>query len=68
MPNNLYQQLNQNNPISMIDRFNQFRNQFRGDPRQMVEQLLQSGRMSQAQFNALSQKASEFQELLRRVF
>ena len=66
MPNNLYQQLNGNNSQnrSLVDRFLEFKNSFQGDPRQIVEQLLQSGKMSQAQYNQLRQMASEFQKLL----
>ena len=71
MPNPLYQQLSQNNgngfnnPFQMIQKFNEFRQNFTGDPKQMVEQLLQSGRMSQQQFQQLSQMASEFQKLVK---
>ena len=71
MPNPLFQQLNQNNgggisnPLQMIQKFNEFRQNFTGDPKQMVEQLLQSGRMSQQQFQQLSQMASEFQKLVK---
>ena len=71
MPNPLFQQLSQNNgngfnnPFQMIQKFNEFRQNFTGDPKQMVEQLLQSGRMSQQQFQQLSQIASEFQKLVK---
>ena len=69
MPNPLFQQLNSgangNNPFAMIQKFNEFRQNFTGDPKQMVEQLLQSGRMSQQQFQQLSQMASEFQKLVK---
>lgn len=70
MANPLYQLLNggnqpTNNPLSMLQRFNEFRQSFNGNPEQMVKQLLQSGRMSQQDFNKLSQMASEFQKLLK---
>ena len=70
MANTLFQQLNQNgngfnNPFAMIQKFNEFRQNFTGDPRQVVQQLLNSGRMSQSQFNQLSQMANEFQKYLR---
>ena len=71
MPNPLFQQLSQNNgngfnnPFQMIQKFNEFRQNFTGDPKQMVEQLLQSGRMSQQDFNKYSQMASEFQKLVK---
>jgi len=70
MPNPLYQLLNggkqpANNPLTMLQRFNEFRQSFTGDPEQMVKQLLQSGRMSQQTYAQLSQMASEFQKLLK---
>ena len=70
MPNPLYQLLNggqqpANNPLAMLQRFNEFRQSFTGDPEHMVKQLLQSGRMSQQQYAQLSQMASEFQKLLK---
>lgn len=68
MANSLYQQLNnsnnQNGLAGMINQFNQFRQNFTGDPQQIVQQMLNSGRMTQAQFNQLSQMASQFQKLL----
>ena len=75
MPNRLYQQLNSQNQQNlannfgnlpnMISKFNEFRQNFTGDPKQMVEELLQSGRMTQAQFQQLSQIASQFQKLVK---
>ena len=69
MPSQLFQQLNNgmngNNPFAMMQKFNEFRQNFTGDPKQIVEQLLQSGRMSQQQFQQLSQMASEFQKLVK---
>lgn len=52
------------NPIQMIQQFRQFAQSVQGDPRQQVEQLLSSGRMSQDQFNQLQQQATEFQKVL----
>lgn len=66
MPNSLYNQLNNNSPVGMIQKFREFANSFRGDPQQIVSQLLQSGQMSQAQYNKLSQMATQFQNLLRK--
>ena len=78
MQNNLYQQLNNgftqnssfqqilNNyggPQGIINQFNTFKNSLQGDPRQIVQQLLQSGKMSQAQYNQLSQMALQFKNL-----
>ena len=50
---------------NMIQQFNQFRNTFRGNPQQMVMNMLQQGAMSNAQFQQLSQLASQFQQFLR---
>ena len=59
---NQFQQPN-NNPLQMMQKFNEFRQNFTGDPKQMVQQLLQSGRMDQRTYNNLFQMASELQKL-----
>lgn len=59
--NNLYQQLNGNNIMS---RFEEFKKTFNGDPQETVQKLLNSGQMSQEQFNQLSQQAKQLQQLL----
>ena len=66
MPNQLFNMLGNNNPMSgLLSRFQQFKNAFSGDPRQVVQGLLNSGQMSQQQFNQLQQMASQFQKLLK---
>lgn len=47
-----------------INQFNQFRSTFSGNPEAQVKQLIQSGRMSQEQFNQLAQTAN----MLRKMF
>jgi hypothetical protein len=54
------------NMMNMVQQFNQFRNSFRGDPKQQVEQLLSSGQMSQGQFNQLQQMAQQFMGVINR--
>lgn len=49
---------------NMIGQFNQFKNNFSGDPKAQVQQLLNSGQMSQQQFNQLSQMATQFQQMM----
>lgn len=49
----------------LMRQFNEFKSTFNGDPRQQVQQLLNSGRMTQEQFNRLSQMATQFQHFLR---
>ncbi len=55
-----------NNMMGLMQKFNQFKNNFQGDPREQVQQLLNSGQMSQEQFNNLSQMASQFQNMFGR--
>lgn len=59
---------NQQGPFNnkVIDQFNQFQSTFQGDPKQKVQELLNSGQMSQEQFNQLSSMAQVFQTLLGR--
>lgn len=63
---------NQQNPgpfgnfNNMLNEYNKFRQTLQGDPRQQVQDLLNSGQMSQEQFNQLSQMAQTFQMLLGR--
>ncbi len=51
-------------PFRMIQQFIQFAKDFKGNPQEEVQKLLQSGQMSQDQLNALQQQATQFQQLL----
>lgn len=66
MSNPLYDSMSQNQPTAnnLIQRFNQFRQNFHGDPRQQVQQLLNSGKVTQQQYNEAMQKARMLQNLL----
>lgn len=48
----------------MMQQFQQFKANFQGDPKQEVQKLLQSGRMSQDQLNQLQAMAQQFQQFL----
>lgn len=51
---------NQNNPMAnIIQQAKEFRKSFKGNPRDEVQRLLNSGQMSQQQFNQLSQIAQQ---------
>jgi len=73
MSNNLYKSLGGSpqlpapfgNMQNLLSQFNQFRNTFRGDPKQQVQQLLNSGKMTQAQFNKLKQMADQIQGMIK---
>lgn len=56
---------NVNNMMQMMSEFNRFKNQYNGDPRLAVQNLLNTGRMSQAQFNQLQSMANELQKVFR---
>ena len=49
---------------NVINQYNQFRNTFQGNPQQRVQELMNSGQMTQSQFNQLSQMAQVFRRLL----
>lgn len=60
--NPLYNEMQSNNG-NMLQRFRQFRQNFKGDPQQQVQQLLNSGRVSQSQYNQAVQIAQQFQRM-----
>ena len=66
MPSPLFNAFgNQNNNMSdLVNRFNQFKKTFNGNPQQMVQQLLNSGRMTQEQFNQYKQMAEQMRKLM----
>ena len=63
----LFNDFNQptNNMANLLSQFNQFRSTFSGNPEAQVRQLLQSGRMSQEQFNQLAQTANQLRQLIK---
>lgn len=69
MPNMLYQQLGgmpQNPMMQMISEFQKFKQNFQGDPQQEVQKLLNSGRMTQQQYNQLAQTAQQMARMMGR--
>lgn len=50
---------------NMVQRFQQFKQSFQGDPKAEVEKLVQSGKISQQQLNQLQQMAGQFQQLMQ---
>lgn len=73
MANSLFNSLGNNqiklpgpfgNMQEMMGRLNQFKQSFHGDAKQQVQQLLNSGQMSQNQYNQLSQMATQIQNML----
>ena len=65
MSNPLFNQMQpQNQFTQMMQRFQQFRQTFQGDPRQQVQQLLNSGKVTQQQYNNAVQMAQQFQRMM----
>lgn len=62
--NQIGQQMPTNGIQAMMQRFQQFQRMFTGDPRQQVQQLLNSGRVTQQQYNQAVQMAKQFQQML----
>lgn len=58
-----YQELNGNNN-NILQRFNDFKKTISGDPKEQIQQMLNSGRITQQQYNAAVQKAN----MLRGMF
>lgn len=49
---------------NLLSQYQQFKQTFQGDPRQQVQNLLNSGKISQEQYNRAVQMANELQKYL----
>jgi len=63
MSNPLFNQFG-NNQNNILQQFNRFRSSFRGDPKEQIQQLLNSGRITQEQYNQAVQKANMLKNML----
>ncbi len=54
-----------NNVMQMMKQFNDFKSSFKGDPQQQLQQMLNSGKISQAQLNQYVQLAKQFQQFIK---
>lgn len=69
MSNPFYQAMGGNvNPLGnfgqLMQKFQQFKTNFHGDPKAEVEKMLQSGALTQEQLNRAQEMARQFQNLL----
>ena len=65
MSNPLFGMMQNNTPMNgMMQKFMQFQQMFRGDPKQQVQQMLNSGKVSQAQYNQAVQMANQLQRMM----
>lgn len=62
--NPLFNMLNNNSYPPMLQQFLQFRQSFSGDAKAQVEQMLQSGQITQAQYDEAVKKAQQLQRML----
>ena len=69
MPNPLYNSMsNQNNHfMQIIQEAQNLKNTFKGNPREEVQKLLNSGEMSQADFNRYSQIAQQVMQFMGKM-
>lgn len=49
----------------LMQQFNQFRQSFQGNPQQQIQQLMNSGKVSQEKYNWAYQQAQQFQKMMR---
>ena len=50
---------------NIIRQFRQFKSNFKGDPREQIQQMLNSGRITQDDYNKAVQQVNAFQRMLR---
>lgn len=66
MSNPLFGMMGGNQPQmnGLMQRFQQFKQAFTGDPKQRVQDLLNSGKISQQQYNQAVQMAQQLQKMM----
>ena len=65
--NPLFQMMNKpnGNMMQLLQQFQQFKQNFKGNPQEMIQQMLNSGRISQQQYNSAVQMAQQLQNFIR---
>ena len=66
MSNPLFGMIGQQMPNGIMQKFQQFAQMFRGDPRQQIQQMMNSGKINQTQYNQAVQMAQQFQRMMGR--
>ena len=64
MSNPLFNMFGNNQMSALISQFNNFKRTFSGDPKQQIQELLNSGKISQSQYNNAVQQAKAFQKMI----
>lgn len=63
--NPLYEQMQTRQPNDFMQRFQQFQKSIKGDPQQMIQQMLNSGKITQQQLNVAIQKANQMMKFIK---
>ena len=63
--NPLYEQMQTRQPNDFMQRFQQFQKSIKGDPQQMIQQMLNSGKITQQQLNVAIQKANQIMKFIK---
>jgi hypothetical protein len=50
---------------NIIQQFNQFKKSFSGNPQQMIQQMLNSGKITQDQLNQAMQRANQLMKMIK---
>lgn len=65
MANPIFNQFGNQNPFSqLISQVENFKKSFKGNPKEEVQRLLNSGQMSQEQFNQFAQVARQMEQFM----
>lgn len=64
MPNYLFNQYGNPQTDNILKQFNQFKNSFKGDARSQIQQMLNSGKITQQQYDQAVQKANALARML----
>ena len=69
MPSPLFNQLNPMPPggNNLISQFMEFRKNFTGDPKQIVQNMLNTGKISQTQLNQYANQANQIYNQLKGI-
>jgi len=51
---------------ALMQRFQQFQQMFKGNANQQIQQMMNSGKVSQTQYNQAMQMAQQFQRMIGR--
>ena len=69
MNNQIFNAMMQSTPMgnvqNLLNQYKQFRNSFQGDPQQKIQEMLNSGQITQAQVDQARNMATQFKSILK---